>query len=160
LPEVKVRTRGLYAIRTTVGQERNIAMLIAERARSKNLNVYSVIALDELRGYLIIEAKTKHDVQLSIIGLPHVRSKIIGNFDISEIEHFLAPKPVIEGLEVGDIVEIIGGPFKGEKAIIVQMKPEKEEVTLQLLGSSYPIPVIVNAGYVKLIEKGHKEEES
>ena len=149
----------LYAIRTTVGQERNVAMLIAEKAKSKGFQIYSVLALEELKGYLVIEARTKHDVQLAISGIPHVRSKIIGNFNISEIEHFLTPKPSIEGLDVGDIVEITGGPFKGEKAVIVQMKAEREEVTLQLLGTSYPIPVIVNANYVKLVEKGHKEEE-
>jgi len=152
-----IRQSQLYAIRTTVGQEKSVALLIAERAKSLGLNIYSVIAPEEMKGYVIIEAAARHEVHQVIMGLRHVRSKVIGNISIEEIKHFLIPKPPTEGLEVGDVVEVIGGPFKGEKAVITQIKPDKEEVTLQLLSSSYPIPIIVNASYIKLIEKGKHE---
>ena len=118
-----IRQSQLYAIRTTVGQEKSVALLIAERAKSLGLNIYSVIAPEEMKGYVIIEAAARHEVHQVIMGLRHVRSKVIGNISIEEIKHFLIPKPPTEGLEVGDVVEVIGGPFKGEKAKITLKTP-------------------------------------
>lgn len=95
---------------------------------------------------------------MGIMGLRHVRGKVISNINYSEVEHFLIPHPPTEGLNEGDLVEIIGGPFKGEKAVITQIKQEKEEVVLQLLESSYPIPIKVHASFIRLIEKAQGSE--
>lgn len=147
----------LYAVRTTVGQEKSIAMILGERAKGMD-GIKAILVPEDIRGYIVIEAEAKHHVQRAIIGMRHVRGKIIPNIDISEIEHFLIPHPPTEGLSVGDLVEIIGGPFKGEKAMITQIKQEKEEVVLQLLESSYPIPIKVHASFIRLIEKGQSSE--
>ncbi|MHA1754723.1 MAG: transcription elongation factor Spt5 [Candidatus Odinarchaeia archaeon] len=93
-------------------------------------------------------------------GIPHVRGKVVGKINIKEIEHVLIPRPPTEGLDVGDTVEIIGGPFKGERAKVNRIDESKSEVVLELLESSYPIPIKVHADYIKLIEKGISEEFS
>ena len=51
-------------------------------------------------------------------------------------------------------MEITGGPFKGEKAKVTRIDPDKEDVVLELIESQYPIPVKVHADYVKLVERG------
>lgn len=65
-------------------------------------------------------------------------------------------------MEVGDIVEIIGGPFKGEKAKITRVDTTKDEVILELSESIRPIPIKVHADYIKKIlseEEGEPEME-
>ena len=75
-----------------------------------------------------------------------------------EIDKFLIPKPAAEGLAEGDIVEVISGPFKGERARVARVESAKEELILELIDSPQAIPIRVHADFCKLVEKGEKEE--
>ncbi|MHA1649694.1 MAG: transcription elongation factor Spt5 [Candidatus Helarchaeota archaeon] len=148
------RGSSLFAIRTTIGQEKGVAQLIAKRVEAMNLKSFKAILVPEqLKGYVFIEAVEGEEVQQACMGVPHIRGKPIGKINISDIEHFLIPRVSTEGLSVGDLVEIIGGPFKGEKAKVTRIDTTKEEVILELLESTNPIPIKVHADYIKLIEK-------
>ncbi len=48
--------------------------------------------------------------------IPHANGVVQGESSMAEVEHFLSPTPDVEGIAEGDIVELIAGPFKGEKA--------------------------------------------
>ncbi len=149
------RTSSLFAIRTTIGQEKGVAQLIVKRIESLELTSFKAILVPEqLKGYVFVEAVEAEEVQQACLGLPHIRGKPIGKINIADIEHFLIPRVPTEGLTEGDLVEIIGGPFKGERAKVTRIDTSKEEVTLELLESTYPIPIKVHADYIKLIEKG------
>jgi LSU ribosomal protein L24A len=50
-------------------------------------------------------------------------------------------------------VELIDGPFKGEKAKIMSIDSGKEEVTVQLVESMVPIPVTVRAEAIRMLDK-------
>ena len=65
----------------------------------------------------------------------------------------MKPKKAEIELNDGDIVEVIGGPFKGEKGKVKRYDETKGEVTIELIEVTVPIPVTVNAGLVKVIEK-------
>jgi len=65
-------------------------------------------------------------------------------------------RPIIEELDMNDIVEVTGGPFKGMKAKITSIDRTKEEVTIELLEATFTLPITVHADYVKVIEKGQK----
>jgi len=61
---------------------------------------------------------------------PHARGVIQGSegpaeSPFSEVEHFLSPTPDVEGIAEGDIVELIAGPFKGEKARVQRIDGER-----------------------------------
>ncbi|MHA1839950.1 MAG: transcription elongation factor Spt5 [Candidatus Ranarchaeia archaeon] len=155
----KKRSPQIFAVRTTTGQEKGVAILIAEKAVSVGANVTAVMAPEVLRGYVLVEAPSQRDVLISIAGLRHVRGKVVGKIDVKDVEHFLTPRSPTEGLEEGDFVEIIRGPFKGEKARVTQIIANREEVVLQLLESTYPIPIRVHGDFIKIIEKGVKEEK-
>lgn len=77
--------------------------------------------------------------------------------NFSEVERYIVVKPVIEELDEEDIVEVIGGPFKGMRAKITRVDKTKEEVTLELLEATFTLPITVHADYVKLLEKAKKE---
>jgi ribosomal protein L24 len=59
---------------------------------------------------------------------------------------------------IGDVVEIISGPFKGERARVARVDAAKEELILELLDSPHTIPIRVHADFAKIVEKAHREE--
>jgi transcriptional antiterminator NusG len=75
----------------------------------------------------------------------------------SEIERYIVRKPIIEELNENDIVEVIGGPFKGMRAKITRIDKAKAEVTLELLEATFTLPITVNSDYVKLVRKSEGE---
>jgi len=151
--EKKSSSTLVFAIRTTAGQERNVANLIANRVEANNLPIKAILVPEVLKGYLFVEADGPHVVEEAIAGIKHVRSRVKGVVSFSEVERYIVVKPVIEELDVGDIVEVVSGPFKGMRAKITRVERAKEEVTIELLEASFTLPITVHADYVKLVEK-------
>ena len=123
----------IFAVRTTAGQEKNVADLISARIELKKIPIKSILVPESLRGYIFLEAEGPHYVEEAIAGVKHIRSRVPGKVDLSEVERYIVSKPVIEELEVNDIIEIISGPFKGMRAKITRIDRSKNEVTLELL---------------------------
>jgi len=156
----KPREASIFTVRTTAGQERNAAELIATKAQMNKLPVNSILVPENLRGYIFIEASGPHVTDEAIAGIKHVRSRVPGRVFYSDIEKYLVSKPVIEELEVGNIVEVTGGPFKGMRAKITRVNKVKREATLELLEATFTLPITVNADYLKVVEKGEAPSES
>ncbi|AMM54261.1 transcription elongation factor Spt5 [Pyrococcus kukulkanii] len=148
----------IFAVRVTQGQEENTARLIYSKVRTYNLPIYAILAPSKVKGYIFVEAPNKSAVDEAIRGIRHARGVLPGEIPFSEIEHFLEEKPAVSGLEPGDIVELISGPFKGEKAKVVRVDEAKDEIVVELIGAIVPIPVTVRGEYVRLISKRQKEE--
>ena len=148
----------IFVVKTTTGQERNVARLITTKAKISKIPIKALLVPDTLKGYVFIEADGPHQVEQAIAGLRHVRSRIPGMVDFAEIERYLIRKPVLENLFEDDVVEITGGPFKGMRAKITRVDKAKEDVTLELLEATFTLPITVHADYVKLVEKAKKEE--
>lgn len=155
--EKKVST-ALFAVRTTAGQEKNVANLIQAKVKMNDLQIQAVLVPELLKGYLFIEADGPHSVEKAITGVRHVRSRVPGVVTFPEIERYIIVKPVIEELDENDLVEVVGGPFKGMRAKITRVDKAKEDVTLELLEATFTLPITVHADYVKVIEKSKKEE--
>ncbi|MCK5334310.1 MAG: hypothetical protein KAJ24_07355, partial [Candidatus Aenigmarchaeota archaeon] len=49
----------------------------------------------------------------------------------------------------GDLVEVIGGPFKREKAKIVRLDETKREAKIELVESAVPIPITIKLDLLK-----------
>ena len=192
----------IYAIRTTIGQERSVTDLVttavvgesdvwecpfckedfsSEKATKQHMKsckkkgkkegqpqlisknqlkgrVKAILVPETLRGYVFIETTEFRDVEIAISGVPHVRGRVGGKVSLSEIDRFLAPPPAAEGISEGDVVEIISGPFKGERAKVQRVDAGKEELILELMDSPYTIPVRVHADFAKIVERAEKPE--
>jgi transcriptional antiterminator NusG len=57
------------------------------------------------------------------------------------------------------MVELISGPFKGEKARVVRVDIKKEEITVELFEATVPIPVTVRGDSIKVLQKEEAEDE-
>ena len=114
-------------------------------------NIQSVLLLDDLKGYVVVEADGVQSCFNAIQGIRHVRGQLRGELGFNEIEKYLVKKSVVTELEIDKTVEIVGGPFKGMKATITRVDKEKAEATVLLLDAPYQLPITVDANYLKLI---------
>jgi transcriptional antiterminator NusG len=146
-----------FAIRTTGGQEHVVARLLENRIALKKLAIRSILVLENLKGYIVIEAPDANVVYDALTGVRHVRGQIKGELQFKDIEGFLVKKPTVTELSVDDTVEIIGGPFKGMKAKITRVDYDKQEATVVLLDAPYQLPVTVDANYLKLVQKASQQ---
>lgn len=148
---------GIYAIRTTANKERNVASKLADRVEKDKANITAIV-VPGLKGYLLVEGD-KADIEKAYKGVSHARGLVEGETSIKEIEHFLVPKAAVTTLQEGFIVEVTSGPFKGEKAKITRIDKTKNEVTIELLEATVPIPITVPAESVHVLEKEAEEGE-
>jgi len=146
-----------FAVRVIAGKERQIIEKIANIAKKRNLKIYSILAPAELRGYFIVEAASRQDVLQAVYGMSHVKGVAKGEIDFKEVERYLFKKKGEVKIEKGDVVEIISGPFKGEKAKVMRVDKVKEEVVVVLLEASVVIPITVKIDSVVLVK--HEEEK-
>jgi transcriptional antiterminator NusG len=145
----------IYAIRTTSGREDIVADMIYNNVKMNNFDIKSIIHPQELDGYVFIEGNIDEIVK-AIRGIIHIKKLIEKPVDISEIQRFFEKKKVSIVVKEGDIVEIIGGPFKGEKGRVQRVDEGKSEVTVELLEASILIPVTISTELVKLIKKSEE----
>jgi transcriptional antiterminator NusG len=142
-----------FAIRTTGGQEHIVANILQNKINAKSLGIRSILALDNFKGYIIVEAQDSNVAYEALSGIRHARGQIRGELPFKDIEGYLVKKPVVSDLNVDDTVEVIAGPFKAMKAKITRVDYEKQEATVVLLDSPYQIPVTVDANYLKKITR-------
>ncbi len=151
----------IWGVRTTVGQEDMVATLLAERSKRRlaenEEGLLAIIVPPQVRGYVLVEAIDEVTVRRIITGVPHVKGLIgRGAMDVSEVEPMLESKPILDELKPGATVRLIAGPFKGSKAKILRVDPQKEEVTLELLETAVKIPITVEAENIRLITEGEQ----
>ncbi|MCC7565328.1 MAG: transcription elongation factor Spt5 [Methanomicrobiaceae archaeon] len=148
-------TNRVYAIKTTAKQERTVADNIEKVvSEQKDIRVVAVIVPEELKGYVLVESPDSiARIEQLVEQIPHARAVVRGETTLAEVEHFLVPKPVVSGIVEGTIVELVAGPFKGEKAVVKRVDPGKEEITVELYESMVPIPITVRGDSVRVIDR-------
>lgn len=142
----------IYTLRTTSGREDIVMDMINSRVKAEKLDVKAVIHPAELKGYIFIEGGTA-DIHKSLRGVMHTKGLIETPVKMDDIRHFLETKTSEIKIGEEDVVEIIGGPFKGERGKITRIDKTKNEVTIELLEASIPIPVTIAMEFIKIIKK-------
>jgi len=145
--------QSMLAVKTSIGHEKTVADSIASRAKPKPAGVFAILSPATIRGYVFVEAMNTDGLRDLVKGVRRTRGIVKGETTFAEIEHFLTPKPIVSGIVEGDIVELIAGPFKGEKARVQQIDENKEEITVELFEAMVPIPVTIRGDHVRVLEK-------
>jgi transcriptional antiterminator NusG len=145
----------IYALKTSAGEERKVARLLTRKAKNSGIGINSILVPESLKGYILVESSTKIDMQNPDIKVPHLRGVVEGKSSITfdEVRKFLKPEPIISSIQKGSIVELVSGPFKGERAKVVRIDESREEVVLELIEAAVPIPVTVKADQIRIIQK-------
>ncbi|HDD60142.1 MAG: transcription elongation factor Spt5 [Thermoplasmata archaeon] len=148
----------IFAIKTALGHEKTVADALSRRVRRKKYPIYAILSPPKLRGYVLVEGVLNTKAIESLIrGMEYVRGIIEGEASLEEIEHFLEPAAAVSGIGEGDIVEIIAGPFKGEKARVQRIDEAREEITVELFEAMVSIPVTLKGDQVRVLEKESRE---
>ncbi len=143
----------IYAVKTTASQERTVADMIVNREAEE---IHAVLAPDSLTSYVMVEADDDAILERVLDEIPHARSIVPGQSSLGEVEHFLSPKPDVEGIAEGDIIELIAGPFKGEKAQVQRIDEGKDQVTVELYEATVPIPVTVRGDQIRVLDSDER----
>jgi transcriptional antiterminator NusG len=153
--EVRVNIEAaIVAVKTTIGQEVKVARDIGMKAKIHGWKeIFSVLAPYNLKGYVFVETSRPDKVLSLIRGIKDAKGIVRGEMHLEEIKHYLTPTPTIHRISVGDIVELVEGPFKGEHAKVMQIDEAKNEITVELFEAMVPIPITVKAEAVRLLEK-------
>ena len=163
----------IYAVKATAGQERVVAELFYREAENKREmleaeggKIYSVLYTPGLKGYVLVEANSPGVVEDVARDVPKTRGLLLkekGNLEsagiipISDLEKTLKPTPIVTEVVRGDLIELIAGPFKGEKARVAKIDAAKNEITVELIEVAVPIPVIVRGDDIKILLRDKDE---
>lgn len=146
----------IATIRTTTGRENVVIESITSRIKKHGIPIKSIFHPEDLRGYIFVEGDV-NDIEAGVKGVLHVRGVINKDVPMKDLERFLIAEKREIKIEIGDIVEVIGGPFKGEKGKIVRVDEAKNEITVEFLEAAIPIPVTVSVNAVRIYEKKRAE---
>jgi len=149
----------IFTLRTTANREDQVLDFVSANVDKKGIAVYSIFRPHGLRGYVFVEARSRADAEEACMGVPYARGILPGVLNYSEVEHMLEQAKVAVNIRKNDIVEIIAGPFKREKARVVRIDEAKEDVVVELLEAAVPIPITVKLDSVKVIRRDEDEEE-
>lgn len=150
----------LFALRTTANREDQVMDFLSTNALKKGFAVYSVIRPHGMRGYIFLEAASRSDAEQAIFNVPYARGLLPNEIQYKEIEHMLEQVKKEMNIQKGDIVELISGPFKREKAKITRIDKQKEEVVVELLEAAVPIPLTLKMDAVKVIRRESEAGEA
>ena len=147
----------IFIIKVTTNKEEKAVDMIADRVEKKGLNTYAVLRPHGLRGYVLLEAEDRESAEESVFNLPYVKGIIGKTINYEEIKNMVEPSVTTISIKEGDIVEIIAEPFKKEKAKVLRIDKQKEEVVVSLLGAVVPLPVTIKMDNVRVIRRDEQE---
>lgn len=155
--ELNKTNKMIFIIKVTTNKEERAVDMISEKAEKKNLSVYSVSRPHGLRGYILLEAEDRESAEEAVFNLPYVKGIIGKTITYEEIKNMVEPSVETISIKEGDIVEIISEPFKKEKAKVIRIDKQKEEVVVSLLGAVVPLPVTIKLDNVKVVRRDEDE---
>ena len=157
-----VAKQSLLVLKTQIDQEKEVTRSLFAKAAQGEKDIYAILSPAGLRGYVFVEGMNTDRLQEKTRDIKKARSFVVkkdsgqmtpAETTIEEISPYLVPVSAVVGIEEGDIVELVNGPFKGEKARVQKIDQAKEEITVELVEAMVPIPVTVNGDSVRVIEK-------
>ncbi|MEM2954537.1 MAG: transcription elongation factor Spt5 [Candidatus Nanoarchaeia archaeon] len=149
----------IYVVRTTVGREDQVLDFLKSNAK-KVKGIYALLHPYGMAGYILVEAISPDIVKSAATGIPYVSGILRTPLTMPEIQHLIEFKPEEINIQKGDIVTIIDGPFKGEKAKVTRVDLQKAQIIVELLEAAVPIPITLTIDAVKVQVKAESETEN
>ncbi len=147
----------IVALKTQAGKEVEVARDLGNKIKLNKIDyVFSILVpgiTSKMKGYVFVETIQPDRILSFIKNVKGIKGVVKGEMKISEIMHWLTPRAAVETLQVGNFVELIDGPFKGEKGRIIEIDMANDKIVVELSESLVPIPITVKASSVRVLEK-------
>ncbi len=147
-----------FVVKVTSGQERIAANMLQNKASKVDLPIYSILVIDGMRGYIIIEAEDELACRQFITKERNVRGMLPKPLTEEDINKLVQVKTFAQDIEKGDTVEFTSGPFKGYKAKVLKVDDIKEDITVELMDVVVPIPITTKMSTARVLQKAEKSE--
>lgn len=158
MSEEQTQESKIFALRTTANREDQVMSFLTSNVTKKGIEVYSVLLPHSMRGYVMVEAKDRAEAERAAFGVPYARGILKNEINFQEIEHMVEIVKKEVNIQKNDIVEIVSGPFKREKAKIMRIDKAKDEVIVQLLEAAVAIPITLKTDNVRVIRRETDDE--
>lgn len=144
----------IYAVKTTAGRELDVALIVERRilealSKGESTSVKSILVAPGVRGYVFVETSNPTELYRLLSNIKYASTQRILKIALSELIGTIKPREILEEINVGDVVEITRGPFRGMKARVVSIDKSKNILTVNLLEATFSIPVTIPINYVK-----------
>ncbi len=148
-----------YVVRTAPNKETKfIEALQKIVSKKENHGIYAFFRPETVKGYIFVEAESLTKVVDAIRNVPNNKGIIKTPLDFAELEKYFEKDGEQVIVNERDIVEIIAGPFKGDRAKVVRLVSGKDEVVIEPLNVAVPIPITLNLDDIRVIETKSEEE--
>ena len=142
-----------FMVSVTGGQEENIIRMVELKVKNySDIRIKSLFIPPSLKGVIVVEAYSYTDVIKAFEDIKYFKKVLPGVLSDEDVQTLLEIGKKEEVIEVGDVVEIVSGPFKGMSAKVINIRGEKDrrEAVIQLLDASVsPIPIIISVANLK-----------
>ncbi len=146
-----------FVVKVTSGQERIVANMLQSKSAKLNLPVYSIMVVDGMRGYIIIEATDEVTCREFVSKEHNVRGLLPKPLSSEEVQKLISMPSKAQDIQKNDIVEFNTGPFKGYKAKVLKIDEIKNDMTVELMDVVVPIPITTKISTAKIIQKAKND---
>ena len=144
----------IVAIRTAGGRELDVALIVERRVEEKleqgeDPGVKSILVIPGVKNFVFIETTKPSIVPSLVLGVKYIKGSKYSKISLNQVFELIKPKALVEEISVGEEVEIVKGPFRGMRAVVVSVDRAKGTVTLNILEAAFSIPITVPVSYIK-----------
>lgn len=148
-----------YIARSAPGREESFLDSIQTvLSKKEDHGIYSVFSPESVKGYVFVEGESYQKISDSLRGIKNFKGLIKTEMSFKEFEKYFDKNAEKIVVNERDIVEVIAGPFRGDKGLVTRVVPGKDELIIEPLDSPVPIPITLNIDDVRVIPK-EKEGE-
>ncbi len=149
-----------FVVKVTSGQERIAASMLQNKASKTDLPIYSIIVVEGVRGYIIVEAEDELSCRSFISKERNVRGMLSKSLSAEDVEKLIKISTAVQEIEKDDTIEFTSGPFKGYKARVLKVDDTKNDITVELMDVVVPIPITTKMSTAKIIQKAKGAESA
>ncbi|MGD0729537.1 MAG: transcription elongation factor Spt5 [Candidatus Micrarchaeaceae archaeon] len=145
-----------FVVKVTSGQEQIAANILQNKISKTDLPIYSIIVVEGVRGYIILEAEDEVSTRQFVTKGRSIRGVLPKSLSEEEVNKLIEVRSHAVGIEKGDTVEFTTGPFKGYKARVLKVDELKDDITVELMDVVVPIPITTKMNTAKIVQKANK----
>ncbi|NQZ85576.1 MAG: transcription elongation factor Spt5 [Nanoarchaeales archaeon] len=150
-----------YVVRAALGKEDKFLDSVWKMLEKKeNHGIYAIFRPETVKGYVFAEAENLTKLVDSLRGIPNFKGAIKEPIQFDEISKYFDKASEQIHVNERDMVEVIAGPFKGDRARVVRIVPGKDEVVVEPTNMPVPIPVTLSLDDIRVIEDSNVSSES
>lgn len=141
-----------YVVRAALGKEDKFLDSVWKMLEKKEGHgIYAIFRPETVKGYVFAEAENLTKLVDSLRGIPNFKGCIQSPIQFDEISKYFDKASEQITVNERDIVEVIAGPFKGDRARVVRIVPGKDELVVEPTNMPVPIPVTLSLDDIRVI---------